>query len=317
MDSLNMEMLSKKAHDLKADAAGKESFNSAVNLPDKPVTSATAFAREVNKTEDATRPSVRTSSHNPEVPVAFSKRDLASTASQNSVTARLSQNIEPPLKHLRRDKTETESSDLPAIDKSLIDSGKVVKTVLLQSYRFSPNLPTIARPVHGLQHSCRTAIWALSVLQLRKQQHHPSALAFPDDMVPLLVKACLFHDSGRQGDGKDTVAWEQASADNLREHLRNCGIEQSLAWQCGEAICNKDKPDACHHLPEEIQTLRSLLHDADTLEVMRVRACFYMDRLECFTACQDDKQRENYRSLATEVGKVIARQGDLWAPIKL
>ena len=320
MDSLNVETLSTKAHDLKTViAAGKESFNSAVNCPDKPVTSATVFAREAYKTKDVTRPSVRTSSHNTGVSVAVSKRDLAaiSTASQSSVSARLSQNIEPSLKHLKREKADTESSDLPAIDQSLIDSSKVVKTVLLQSYRFSPNLRTIARPVHGLQHSCRTAIWALSVLQLRKQQHDPQALAFPDDMVPLLVKACLFHDSGRQGDGKDTVEWEQASADNLREHLRNCGIGQSLAWQCGEAICNKDKPDACLHLPEEIQTLRSLLHDADTLEVMRVRERFYMDRLECFAACQDDKQRENYRSLATEVGKVIARQGDLWAPIAL
>ena len=320
MDSLNVETLSTKAHDLKTViAAGKESFNSAVNCPDKPVTSATVFAREAYKIKDVTRPSVRTSSHNMGVSVAVSKRDLAaiSTASQSSVSARLSQNIEPSVKHLKREKADTESSDLPAIDQSLIDSSKVVKTVLLQSYRFSPNLRTIARPVHGLQHSCRTAIWALSVLQLRKQQHDPQALAFPDDMVPLLVKACLFHDSGRQGDGKDTVEWEQASADNLREHLRNCGIGQSLAWQCGEAICNKDKPDACLHLPEEIQTLRSLLHDADTLEVMRVRERFYMDRLECFAACQDDKQRENYRSLATEVGKVIARQGDLWAPIAL
>ena len=320
MDSLNGETFSTKAHDLKAvNAAGKESFDSAVNYPEMPATSATAFARETYKTGDATRPSVRTSSHNMGVSVAFSKRDSAAigTALQSSVTARLTQNTEPPLKHLIRDKAKTESSDLPAIDKSLIDSSKVVKTVLLQSYRFSPNLPTIARPVHGLQHSCRTAIWALSVLQLRKQQHDPQALAFPDDMVPLLIKACLFHDSGRQGDGKDTVEWEQASADNLREHLRNCGIEQSLAWQCGEAICNKDNPDACQHLPEQIQTLRSLLHDADTLEVMRVRARFYMDRLECFTACRDDKQRKNYRALAAEVGKVIARQGDLWVPIAL
>ena len=320
MDSLNVETFSTKAHDLKTvNAAGKESFNSAVNYPEMPATSATAFARETYKTGDATRPSVRTSSHNMGVSVAFSKRDPAAigTALQSSVTARRSQYTEPSLKHLIRDKAAAESSDLPAIDKSLIDSSKVVKTVLLQSYRFSPNLPTIARPVHGLQHSCRTAIWALSVLQLRKQQHDPQALAFPDDMVPLLIKACLFHDSGRQGDGKDTVEWEQASADNLREHLRNCGIEQSLAWQCGEAICNKDNPDACQHLPEQIQTLRSLLHDADTLEVMRVRARFYMDRLECFTACRDDKQRKNYRALAAEVGKVIARQGDLWVPIAL
>ncbi|WP_257294899.1 hypothetical protein, partial [Endozoicomonas sp. YOMI1] len=129
------------------------------------------------------------------------------------------------------------------------------------------------------------------LLQQRKLHGDPRAQAFPDHMVPLLIKACLFHDTGREGDGEDTVEWERASADNLREHLRNCGMAQSLAWQCGEAICHKDNPEGCQHLPEAIQTLRSLLHDADTLEVMRVRECFYMDRLECFAACQDDQQR--------------------------
>ncbi|WOG27688.1 hypothetical protein [Endozoicomonas sp. 8E] len=136
-------------------------------------------------------------------------------------------------------------------------------------------------------------------------------------MVPLLIKTCLFHDTGREGDGNDTPEWERASADNLREHLRNFGVDQSLAWQCGEAICHKDNPEGCEHLPETIQTLRSLLHDADTLDVMRVRGCFYMDRLECFAACQDDQQRQDWRLLAEEVCQVIARQGDLWYPIKL
>ncbi|WOG27687.1 HD domain-containing protein [Endozoicomonas sp. 8E] len=226
--------------------------------------------------------------------------------------------IEPAKKRLKI--AATEAAHWPVIDSSLIESTQVAKTALLQPYRpshISPPAGTIAREVHGVQHSCRAAIWAVALLELRKQHGDPQARAFPDHMVPLLIKTCLFHDTGREGDGNDTPEWEQASADNLREHLRNFGVDQSLAWQCGEAICHKDNPKGCEHLPEVIQTLRSLLHDADTLDVMRVRGCFYMDRLECFAACQDDYLRLEWRLLAEEVCRVIARQGDLWYPIKL
>ncbi|WOG27693.1 hypothetical protein [Endozoicomonas sp. 8E] len=215
---------------------------------------------------------------------------------------------------------ETETAHWPVIDPSLIESTQVAKTALLQHYcpnSVAPQAQAIARPIHGLQHSCRTAIWAVALLQQRKLHGDPLARAFPDQMVPLLIKACLFHDTGREGDGVDTEEWERASADNLREHLRNFGVDQSLAWQCGEAICHKDNPKGCEHLPLTIQTLRSLLHDADTLDVMRVRGCFYMDRLECFAACQDDLKKQGWRLLAEEVCQVIARQGDLWHPIKL
>ncbi|WP_422473476.1 hypothetical protein [Endozoicomonas sp. ALB032] len=214
----------------------------------------------------------------------------------------------------------TETAHWPVIDQSLIESTQVAKTALLQPYcpeGIAPPAQAIAREVHGVQHSCRTAIWAVALLQQRKLHGDRLAREFPDQMIPLLIKTCLFHDTGREGDGFDTLEWERASADNLREHLRNFGVDQSLAWQCGEAICHKDNPKGCEHLPEAIQTLRSLLHDADTLDVMRVRESFYMDRLECFADCQDDQQRQEWRLLAEEVCRVIARQGDLWYPTKL
>ena len=279
----------------------------------KDADSRVVFAREVCRRNEVTKTGVGASKHTMDVNSGCQHRNVTVENTPLLITQSplLTQPTEPQEKPPKRDKADTESRNSPVIDKSLIDSSDVAKTTLLQSYRISSGV--IARPVHGLQHSCRTAIWALSILQLRKQQHAPRALAFPDHMVPLLIKACLFHDSGRD----DTAEWKQASADNLREHLRNCGVEQSLAWQCGEAICNKDHPDACQRLPEAIQTLRSLLHDADKLDDIRVRRCFYMDRLECFAACQDDNCRESWRLLATEICKVIAHQGDLRAPIAL
>ncbi|MBO9480974.1 HD domain-containing protein [Salinisphaera sp. G21_0] len=323
-----MDPLSIKTLDFKSIDGTKEkelSDKRCVSLSNQLVKTGTAFAREVGKSEEVILPVIGSANHlkanldftnKPEPEVAV----INNPAVKITETALATPTIEPTKNPLKTAKAETESSNLPIIDQSLIDSSDIPKTTLLKHYfpsSLSPDAQTIARPVHGVQHSCRTAIWAVALLEQRKRYGDPQALTFPDHMVPLLIKACLFHDTGREGDGIDTEEWERASADNLMEHLRNCGIEQSLAWQCGEAIYHKDNPKGCQNLPEVIQTLRSLLHDADTLEVMRVRECFYMDQLECFAACQDDHQRKEWRTLAEEVCRVIARQGDLWFPIKL
>ncbi|WP_257282444.1 HD domain-containing protein, partial [Endozoicomonas sp. ISHI1] len=282
-----------------------------------------AFTREVSRSEEVMLPAVASAQQDETINSDFTRK-AGHKVAITDITPKIIEagletlTIEPVYK--RPKLADTETANFPVIDPSLIESTQVAKIALLQSYRpsdISPPAETIAREVHGLQHSCRAAIWAVALLQQRKLHGDPQALAFPDHMVPLLIKTCLFHDTGREGDGDDTADWERASADNLREHLRNFGVDQSLAWQCGEAICHKDNPEGCQHLPEEIQTLRSLLHDADTLDVMRVRGCFYMDRLECFAACQDDHQRQDWRLLAKEVCQVIARQGDLWFSIKL
>ncbi|WP_448215451.1 hypothetical protein [Endozoicomonas sp. 2B-B] len=300
------------------------SFAGCIPSSDNSVNTGVAFAtRKVSELEEVMLPGAASEKWNQAIKIdcqAGHKRnvtvaDITSKISSTSLATLISEPVE------KCPKTgETETAHWPVIDPSLIESTQVAKTALLQPYRpshISPPAGTIARKVHGLQHSCRAAIWAVALLQQRKLHGDRLAWEFPDQMIPLLIKTCLFHDTGREGDGFDTLEWERASADNLREHLRNIGVDQSLAWQCGEAICHKDNPKGCEHLPEAIQTLRSLLHDADTLEVMRVRRCFYMDRLECFADCQDDLKRQDWRLLAEEVCRVIARQGDLWCPIKL
>uniref|UniRef100_UPI0021486245 hypothetical protein n=1 Tax=Endozoicomonas sp. ISHI1 TaxID=2825882 RepID=UPI0021486245 len=211
----------------------------------------TAFAREVSRSEEVMVPAVACAKWDEAIEIDFLRKvghKVAATdiATQIIETGPETLTIEPARKGPKLAATETETANLPIIDQSLIESTQVAKTALLLHYRpssIAPHAQTIARLIHGLQHSCRTAIWAVALLQQRKLHGDPRALAFPDHMVPLLIKACLFHDTGREGDGVDTVEWERASADNLREHLRNLGVDQSLAWQCGEAICHKDNPE--------------------------------------------------------------------------
>ncbi|WP_422452050.1 hypothetical protein [Endozoicomonas sp. ALC066] len=302
------------------------SFAGCIPSSDNSVNKGVAFAtRKVSELEEVMLPGAASEKWNQAIKIdcqAGHKRNVtvADITSKISGTSLATLTSEPVEKCPSIGETETEPAHWPVIDPSLIESTQVAKTALLQPYRpshISPSAQTIAREVHGLQHSCRAAIWAVALLQQRKLHGDRLAREFPDQMIPLLIKTCLFHDTGREGDGFDTLEWERASADNLREHLRNICVDQSPAWQCGEAICHKDNPKGCEHLPEAIQTLRSLLHDADTLEVMRIRRCFYMDRLECFADCQDDLKRQDWRLLAEEVCRVIARQGDLWCPIKL
>uniref|UniRef100_UPI0021487EFD hypothetical protein n=1 Tax=Endozoicomonas sp. ISHI1 TaxID=2825882 RepID=UPI0021487EFD len=210
-----------------------------------------AFAREVSRSEDVMLPAVASAKQDEVINSDFTRK-LGHKAAIIDIAPKIIETgletvtIEPAGKRRKLAATETETANLPIIDQSLIESTQVAKTALFLHYRpnsIAPHAQTIARPVHGLQHSCRTAIWAVALLQQRKLHGDSQALAFPDHMVPLLIKTCLFHDTGREGDGDDTVEWERASADNLREHLRNLGVDQSLAWQCGEAICHKDNPE--------------------------------------------------------------------------
>ena len=166
----------------------------------------------------------------------------------------------------------------------------------------------VQRPHHGVQHASRVALWALIVLMVKRNRGDQDAIDFPDYMIPILIKACMFHDSGREDDGVDKPEWEATSGNNLAEHLRNCGESQTLAWQCGQAICYKDQPEKCVELPKHIQVLRSLLHDADVLDVMRARSVFYLNKLDCFTNIPEE-QKQDIRELTIVACNYIAEQG--------
>ena len=204
------------------------------------------------------------------------------------------------------------SSELSLSRQNFEDCDTLVRSYLLQPYDpLNPGTAdTIERLGHGVQHASRMAVWALALLQLRRQHRDVNALALPDEMTLVLLKACLLHDSGREADGQDKPEWEAASADNLKEHLQNLGFSQAMALQCSQAIINKDQSASCQHLPVDIRTIRSLLHDADVLDVMRTRSQFYLNKLEGYQST-NQAGRTDYVLLAKNVREVIASQGDL------
>ena len=189
-----------------------------------------------------------------------------------------------------------------------------VEQLLLKNYDGSrPEPGKIARMHHGAQHQSREAMWSLILLQMRKEMGDPQAINFPDEYVPALLATCLLHDSGREGEGFDRAEWEEASGDNCRQHLLDARYSPELADICAKAIQFKDDPNHYPYRDEPLACMiRSLLHDADVLEVMRVRTDFDLDYLELFNECKSvHEHQEKIISLAKSVREVIGQQGDL------
>ena len=183
---------------------------------------------------------------------------------------------------------------------------------LLKGYDGSPpSQRTIARLHHGAQHQSREALWAVILLQIRREAGDQDALDFPDTDIPALMKTCLLHDSGRKGEGEDRPEWEAASGENCRQHLLALGADPLLADECGKAIEFKDQPDSYpYNQSARGRLIRSLLHDADVLEVMRVRRDFDLDYLELYQSGSAGVRKQLFE-LAKDVRDIIAEQGDL------
>ena len=163
----------------------------------------------------------------------------------------------------------------------------------------------IPRACHGAMHSSRAAMWISVLLTLRRQMGDPAARDFPAEQLPHVMKAALLHDSGREGDGYDTPEWEYASGQNCYHHLLAIGCSPEVAASCQSGITNKDR--------RYNKTLtEKLIHDADCLEVMRVRGEFHMDELDLWKDFKDQTDiDQRIYELSSQVRAVIAAQGNL------
>ncbi len=173
----------------------------------------------------------------------------------------------------------------------------------------------IARGVHGAMHLSRAAMWVPILLSLRQQMGDPAALNFPASHLPFVMKAALLHDSGREGEGEDTLAWEQASGEQCEDHLLSIDCPPEIAADCKQGIMNKDG-----HYRKEKTLIEKLIHDADCLEIMRVPEgnSFDMKYLDMFQDFKDKPDINNtLYEVASQVRAVIASQGDLWGPTNI
>ncbi|MGB1272461.1 MAG: hypothetical protein ACPG5T_10330, partial [Endozoicomonas sp.] len=160
----------------------------------------------------------------------------------------------------------------------------------------------IPREYHGVCHSNRTVLWTLVLLDLLKQQGHEDALTFTSGQLDALIKAALLHDAGREGEGGDLPEWELESGNLCQQHLLAIGHDMLQANDARGAIIEKNTRRRA-----DKTLFDRLLHDADCLEVMRVRGEFELSYLDLYAVLG----RDTCYHLARQVRDVISRQSDL------
>lgn len=126
-----------------------------------------------------------------------------------------------------------------------------------------------ARRYHGCMHSARTALWTQLFRRLYAQLGRPIA-----DNPILLALAGAYHDAGREGEGEDK--WDGDSADLLGVFMDRLGADLYSKNIYIQTI--KEKDPAGDLFSTDMQRI---VHDADCVDVIRVRFTFIQSKL-CF-----------------------------------
>lgn len=117
--------------------------------------------------------------------------------------------------------------------------------------------------IHGRLHICRSVVLG----EVMSSLYGPFA-----EIDRFAIRyAVAFHDSGRQGNGRDI--WESASAENCWNYLtQQLGIDEVYARYVSQLIVKQETP---------LEIDQQIANDADTLEIMRLtqRVGFKPDRL--------------------------------------
>lgn len=177
----------------------------------------------------------------------------------------------------------------------------------------------IARVDHGIQHVSRVAMYSVAFANLYRRFGDADALALTDDDLDLIKIAALFHDAGREGDGEDTIEWEQKGATALYEYLTLKGINKEKAKMLAEAIVNKDfnghdyyklkedgtweKVAAPHQYQKNIYA--KIIHDADSLDIIRVRQTYDANYLDFYNSIVNKNKNALNQDALDAMGQFI------------
>jgi hypothetical protein len=190
--------------------------------------------------------------------------------------------------------------------------------------------PSIARCTHGAMHAARVSAY-VKVIHLFRHDYGDLTInnfaSFANtyqlslvQMIHLVQIAGLFHDAAREDEGEDH--WDSESAQICLSFLRTsiALLPDPIAQLIANTIAYKDNPtqfwDAAKSLgfSDEHQIfcdyLRQLVHDADCLDVMRVRKKFKVQYLEIMKSPCLSHAQEQILVLVNNIRALIHQQGD-------
>lgn len=195
----------------------------------------------------------------------------------------------------------------------------------------------LSRPHHGLMHVSRVAFYVEVLHDLHRIHQNPATSKkikklttelhiTEKDLLNYTVCTAFLHDVARKGDGPDK--WDKDSAkqakDLLIQHKANLPIKDpAIAHIFSEIIHFKDAPKdyqesvqaylAEHKMEIDVEAmlyLHSLIHDADVIDVMRVRSRFDISYLYCSKLFSTQESSKDLISLIGSAGKLIEDQND-------
>ena len=190
----------------------------------------------------------------------------------------------------------------------------------------------IARCTHGAMHASRVVAFVKVIHLFRQDQRDPAINALANlskehgltliQLINLTQIAALFHDVAREDEGIDH--WDKESAQACANFLKTevDGLSDLMIELISNTIQYKDNKQGFFDTaialglnPEQAiaaDYLRQLIHDADCLDVMRVRKTFKMQFLDMVTSPDLQHVKEKMKGFVREARALIHRQGDLY-----
>lgn len=172
-----------------------------------------------------------------------------------------------------------------------------------------PFLNSEKRSMHGIQHANRAAIWAIVLTNLYRLIKDVEALELTVDDMQLIQIAVLLHDSARMNeDGEDL--WDFDSGVLVYYYLAEVlGVDKETAICLGKAVAEKDAKGTKN-------IYQKIIHDADCLDIIRVRSHFDARYLDFYQQICKQTDFEKYLAiqgkLIEEVRSVCEVQGDTY-----
>lgn len=185
----------------------------------------------------------------------------------------------------------------------------------------------LVREFHGIQHVNRVAYYVPVLANLYKRHDNEEAKLASDDDIKLIQIAALFHDAGREnGDGVDY--WDLQSSLLAYYYCKEIlGVDEEKAIHVAETIANKDTINNRYYkliknennqltwkeiTKEERNINQMLLHDADSLDIIRARQSHSAEYLDFYREiAQHNKTAMKEMAMFTcEVRSLIEHQGD-------